>query len=154
MEDYTKKQEEELRIAKIEFESQDRAYNQHTEVVKKMRSFLAMAGENKSKETNELFREHIPESVFGISSDEISSDLGISENELMAKITNGLHIKGNSYLSTKIRVAKIILSVVEKKIAKMKKRHEQLKEKFGCVYYSELRTGLPLNALYYLGGES
>lgn len=60
----------------------------------KMRNFLRLAGEKKSKETGELFREHIPQSVFGQSSDELASSMGVSENELMSKLTEGLNIGG------------------------------------------------------------
>jgi len=58
----------------------------------KMRNFLRLAGEKRSKETGELFREHIPRSVFGQSSDELASSMGMTENELMAKMTEGLNV--------------------------------------------------------------
>lgn len=153
MENYQQEQEKELEQAKREFETQNMPYGKYTNVAKKMRGFLAIAGEKKSGETNELFREHIPQSVFGISSDEIASDLGIDENELMAKITDGLKIKSVRYQPTKIRVAKIILSEVEKRIAKEKKRVAKIKEKFGCTFYGELVTGIPIDILYHLRGD-
>jgi len=67
-------------------------YNNHNDELIKFKNFLRIAGEKKSKETGELFREHIPEAVFGISSDEVASDLGISENELMEDLTDGISI--------------------------------------------------------------
>ena len=73
---------EELLKARAEYEAEAMPYDKYTGIVNKMRGFLAIAGEKKSKDTNELYREHIPQNVFGISSDEIASDLGISENEL------------------------------------------------------------------------
>lgn len=153
MENYTKEQEEELIRERREFEAQNISYDTYTPIVKKMRAFLTIAGEKRSKETNELFREHIPQSVFGISSDEIASDLGISENELMAKITDGLQMKQKVYQSPKVTVAKIILSEVERRIARERKRIEKIKAKFGCIFYGELITGVPLEILYRLGGE-
>lgn len=146
-------EEKELREARAEFEAQNRSYNQHTEVVKKMRSFLAIAGEKKNRDTNELYREHIPQSIFGISSDEIASDLGISESELMAKITDGLKIKSGSYQPTKVRIAKIILSEVERRIKREKVRIAKIKEKFHWIFYGELKNDTPIDILYYLGGE-
>jgi hypothetical protein len=132
-------QEEELAKLRAEFKSENREFNQHTDVVKKMRSFLSMAGEKTSKETGELFREHVPQSVFGISSDEIASDLGMTENELMERITDGLSIKSRSYIPRAVKVARIILSEVQKRINKEQRRIEWLKEHFGCVYYGELK---------------
>ena len=55
-------------------------------IAQKMTNFLRIAGENRNIKTNELYREHIPRSVFGISSDEVSSALGKSEGEFMADI--------------------------------------------------------------------
>lgn len=157
MENYTKEQEEELNreylAEKANYQSNNANYGKYTNIVNKMRGFLSIAGEKTNKDTKELYREHIPQSVFGISSDEIASGLGIDENELMAKITDGLKIKQKTYVPTKIRIAKIILSEVERRIRREQKRIARIKEKFGCVFYGELRTGLPLNALYYLGGE-
>lgn len=71
-------------------------YGEYEPLVKRMRSFLGMAGEKKSKETGELFREHIPRKVFGVSSDEVSSALGKTESEFMAEITNDLNMMGNA----------------------------------------------------------
>lgn len=143
-------EEELLKSERAEFLAQNRPYNKYTEIVKKMRGFLAIAGEKKSKETNELFREHIPESVFGISSDEIAADLNISENELMARITDGLRMKQNGYQPTRVRIAHIILSEVEKRMKREKARIEKLKDKFGCIFYGELVSGTPIDILYHL----
>jgi len=139
---------------KREFESQSRPYDKYTEVVNKMRGFLSIAGERTNKDTKELYREHIPQNVFGISSDEIASDLGMSENELMAKITDGLQIKSRVYQSPRVTIARIILSEVERKIAREKKRVAKIKAKFGWVFYGEMLNDAPLEALYYLGGEN
>lgn len=67
-------------------------YGQHQAVVQKMKNFLRLSAEKKNKEGT-LFREHIPESVFGVSSDEIATDLGKSEKEFMAQILDELDIQ-------------------------------------------------------------
>jgi hypothetical protein len=59
----------------------------------KFKSFLAIQGENTNKTTKELYREHIPRSVFGISSDELADELGVSENELMQKLNTGISMQ-------------------------------------------------------------
>jgi len=77
-----KAQADEIRIAKkgiIE-------YGQHKRMARRMKRFLNIATEKKNKKTGELYREHIPENVFGISSDEIAADLGMSEGDFMASI--------------------------------------------------------------------
>lgn len=71
-------------------------YGEYEPLVKRMRSFLGMAGEKTSKETGELFREHIPRKVFGVSSDEVSTALGKTESEFMAELTNDLNMMGNA----------------------------------------------------------
>ena len=67
-------------------------YGDYAAVVSKFKNFLGIAGEKKSKQTGELFREHIPRSVAGISSDEVADALGKSENEFMAELTADLSI--------------------------------------------------------------
>jgi len=78
-----------LEEVRVEMQTVNQA-DPYQQVFTKMRNFLRFAGEKKSKETGELFREHIPQSVFGQSSDELASSMGITENELMAKMTEGL----------------------------------------------------------------
>src|SRR3990167_9256414 len=68
----------------------------HREEKNKFKSLLAIAGEKTNKKTKELYREHIPASVFGVSSDEVADSMSISENELMAQLTNGLTMKSES----------------------------------------------------------
>ena len=80
-EEYLRSVEAEARI-----EAQSGEFGDLEPVVKRMARLLRIAGEKRSKETGLLFREHIPRSVFGIGSDEISSRMGISENELMEKV--------------------------------------------------------------------
>jgi hypothetical protein len=55
-------------------------------IVNQMKAFVRMSGEKTSKETGELFREHIPVSVFGQSSDEVADSLGMSESDFMAML--------------------------------------------------------------------
>jgi AraC-like DNA-binding protein len=141
---------EELLKARAEYQSEAMPYDKYTGIVNKMRGFLAIAGEKKSKDTNELYREHIPQNVFGISSDEIASDLGISENELMEKITDGLQTKSRVYQPVRVTIAKIILSEVERKIAREKKRIAKIKAKFGWVFYGEMLNDAPLEVIYHL----
>jgi hypothetical protein len=52
-------------------------------VINKFKSFLRRNADVRSKKTGELYREHIPASKFGISSDEVASALGMTENEFM-----------------------------------------------------------------------
>ena len=61
-------------------------FGDYQKIANRMRGFLRFAGEKKSKQTGELFREHIPRDIFGQSSDEVASDLGMTENEFMAKL--------------------------------------------------------------------
>ncbi len=60
----------------------------------KMRNFLKFAGEKTSKDTGLLFKEHIPRKVFGESSDELATSMGISENQLMSNLTEGITTGG------------------------------------------------------------
>ena len=39
---------------------------------------------------------------------------------------------------------------VQKMIAKEKRRIEKIKARFGCIYYGELITGVPIDILYHL----
>ena len=141
MEKFTEQELKEIQADAMQ-ESREAKYGQYTDMIKKFRSFLSIAGEKTSKDTKELFREHIPVSVFGVSSDEIATDLGMTENELMEEITAGLNIKSGTrtYKPLRAKITRIILSIVEKRIAKEKKRIAWLKEHFGCVYYGELAT--------------
>jgi len=103
-----------LEEARSEFKASQQGDPQK-QLFTKMRNFLRFAGENKSKQTGELFREHIPQSVFGEASDELATTMGISENELMAQLTDGLQMKGGT--SPKIslpKVQKTIKSLYEK----------------------------------------
>ena len=62
-------------------------YGNYQDIATKMKNFLRIAGEKKSTTSKELFREHIPSKVFGVSSDEVASSLGMSENQFMAELT-------------------------------------------------------------------
>ena len=139
MEEFTEQELKEIQADAMR-ESREAKYGQYSDVIKKMKSFLCIAGEKTSKDTKELFREHIPVSVFGVSSDEIATDLGMSENELMSEITAGLNIGGRStaYKPYRERITRVVLSIVEKRIAREKKRIAWLREHFGCIYYGEL----------------
>lgn len=61
-------------------------------IVSKIKNFLRIVGEKRSAQTGELFREHIPRKVFGISSDEVASALGKTENEFMQEMTRDIEI--------------------------------------------------------------
>lgn len=61
-------------------------FGDYQEIAKKMQTFLKSRGETTAKDSRMLYREHIPSSVFGVSSDEVATTLGISENEFMNKI--------------------------------------------------------------------
>jgi len=73
-------------LVKAPSSEKETEFGQYQAVAKKMKRFLRMAADKKSRRTGELFREHIPVNVFGVGSDEIATDLGISENELMAQL--------------------------------------------------------------------
>lgn len=68
------------------------SYGQHAETVGKMKALLRTSAEKKSS-SGELYREHIPQDKFGIGSDEIATDLGMSESAFMQKINSELDIK-------------------------------------------------------------
>jgi hypothetical protein len=78
-------------------------YGEYTDVVGKMKKFLGMAAENKSTKTGELFREHIPEKVFGVSSDEVAADLGMSEQQFMKSLMDD--IANKDFGSAKAKVS-------------------------------------------------
>jgi len=61
-------------------------FGDYQKVANQMRSFVKTRGETINKETGLLYREHIPRSIFGQSSDEVADSLGMTENEFMAKI--------------------------------------------------------------------
>ena len=83
--------EEERFLAEVQQEvKQTEKDAPHGDIIIKMKSFLRIAGEKKSRETGELFREHIPASVFGVSSDEIATDSGKTESEFMAEMNAGV----------------------------------------------------------------
>ncbi len=69
-------------------------FGEYGTLVNKMKNFLRISGENKS-DTGELFREHIPRKVFGVSSDEVAAALGKTESEFMADLTKDLEMLGN-----------------------------------------------------------
>ena len=67
------------------------SYGEYEKIVQKMKNFLRISAEKRSS-SGELFREHIPAKYFGVSSDEIATKLGMSENEFMQKILGELEI--------------------------------------------------------------
>lgn len=116
-------------------------YGEHKEIINKMRSFLAIAGEKTSKDTHELFREHIPRDVFGMSSDEVADEMGISENELMSQLTDNLNIRSR-VRSSPVKFAKVVLNAVERIQARERKRLEKVRQKYGGIYLSEVKFTL------------
>ena len=79
------------------------SYGENAEIVQKMKNLLRISAEKKNAEGT-LFREHIPKNVFGKSSDEIATSMGITENEFMQKITGELS-------TTKVAVPKAVKTV-------------------------------------------
>lgn len=69
---------------------QGKASQPYAETINKFKNFLRLSKEKTSKETGMLFREHIPQSVFGQSSDEVASALGKTENEFMQELLNDI----------------------------------------------------------------
>jgi len=68
------------------------AYGHHQDTVQKMKNFLRISAEKKNKKGT-LYREHIPDNLFGVSSDEVATDLGMSENQFMNKLLSELDIQ-------------------------------------------------------------
>ena len=62
------------------------------ELTNKFKGFLRIAGEKKSRETGELFREHIPKNIFGVATDEVADSLGMSETDYMAGLLKDIEI--------------------------------------------------------------
>src|SRR3990172_3936314 len=135
-ESYTREELAELAESRRYLEEQRKS--DPNEILKsKFRNFLRIRGENKNRVTNELYREHIPVSVFGVSSDELASDLGMSENELMAELTE-------TSSKARMQLPKLIgaiLTSVEKIKRREAKRLEVIRSKFGCIFYGSMRDG-------------
>lgn len=98
-------------------------FGEYKEVATKMKNFLKIAGENRSsKESKELFREHIPSRVFGVSSDEVASALGKSETEFMQELTKDLDIVSSGKANAQVigrmneRVKKLKNSTIYEKL--------------------------------------
>jgi len=90
-EEIAAQQENELAQARGEVAGEQLG-SQYGREIQKFKSFLRIAGEKRSMETGELFREHIPRSVFGVSSDEVATDLGKSESEFMGELVSDLEM--------------------------------------------------------------
>jgi len=139
-ESYTREELAELAESRRDLEEQRKS--DPNEILKsKFRNFLRIRGENKNRVTNELYREHIPVSVFGVSSDELASDLGMSENELMAELTEGLTTTSIRARMQLPKLIKAILTSVEKIKRREAKRLEVIRSKFGCIFYGSMRDG-------------
>lgn len=80
------------KVMKSEMNAGQKAIKEETpysKIVSQMKSYLRLHGEQKNV-TGMLNREHIPESVFGVSSDEVASALHMSEGDFMQSIA--LHL--------------------------------------------------------------
>jgi len=113
-----------LAEARSELKAMEMA-NPDQQLFGKMRNFLRFAGEKTSRETGELFREHIPRRVFGESSDELASSMGITENGLMAKLTENLPMAGET---------RGVIS-----LPRISKRAKDLYEKLDPQFYKTIR---------------
>ena len=82
---------ESAQIANVGVKEVKESYGQYQDVVQKMKNFLRIAADKKNS-SGALNREHIPKKIFGVASDEIATDLGMTENELMAKMLDELNI--------------------------------------------------------------
>lgn len=65
------------------------SYGQYGDTVSKMKNLLRISATKKGP-TGLEFQEHIPQSVFGVGSDEIATSLGMSEDEFMQKMLSEL----------------------------------------------------------------
>ena len=99
----------------VEVEKREAPYGKE---IQKFKNFLRIAGEKKGKEAGLLFREHIPEGVFGVSSDEVASALGMSENEFMAELVSDI---------TMVSRKPAVIKRARTKIARIKSMAEVLK---------------------------
>lgn len=120
-------------------------YGQYQGVVQKMKNFLRISAEKKNSEGT-LFREHIPKKNFGISSDEIATDLGMSENKLMEKMLSELDIQKKPVpkAAKDVSVARSELPVGEgkEKISRLEARvtkslnkaPQEIKDQLGSTY--------------------
>ena len=87
-------------------EAQQGRWGDYLPTIKKMVNFLRIGGEKVSKETKMLFREHIPRSMFGISTDEIASSMRMSENELMEEMVAMAGLVGGDVAKVKKLITK------------------------------------------------
>lgn len=91
-------------------------YGEYQDIAKKMQSFLKSKAEVTSKVSGELYREHIPAKIFGVSSDEVATTLGKTESEFMGELTKDLQIssgKGIEAVSAARRVSQKIRRIKE-----------------------------------------
>jgi len=90
-------------------------WGEYWEDIRGMVSFLKSHGEETNKVTGELYREHIPagtkwfNKAFGEGTDEIASNIGISENEFMTQLNNivDLGAAGVSTIPLKTKAIKV-----------------------------------------------
>lgn len=103
----------------------DALFEPHKESVNRFIKTLRIAGHKKSKLTGELFEEHIPAKGILASSDEVASDLGLTENEFMqvlkkkVKIGGDVRIKPKAVVKIRMKVKKAIkeLTVRQRRIS-------------------------------------
>lgn len=70
-------------------------------IINKFKKLLRIAGEKKNAASKELYREHIPVDVFGQGSDEVATDLGMSENDFMSKLQSELNLQTKGVIKNK-----------------------------------------------------
>jgi len=70
------------------WEEQLNDFGEHRPIIQKMANYVKRSGDKKSKGSDLLIGEHIPKNTFGTSSDEIATNLGMTENEFMGMLSS------------------------------------------------------------------
>ena len=67
-------------------------YGSNAGVVQKMKNFLRISADKADPITGLEFQEHIPERIFGVSSDSVATSLGMTEDEFLQQLLSELNI--------------------------------------------------------------
>ena len=97
-------------------------FGEYKDLANKMKNFLRLQGETKAD--GMLYREHIPERMFGVSSDEVATSLGKTESEFMAELTKDLTMVGGGNTSPQV------ISRFQNKIKQLQTIYDKLDPKF------------------------
>ncbi len=152
-------------------------YGSYGGAVSKMKNFLRMSADKKDPTTGLEFQEHIPQKMFGVSSDEVATSLGMTENEFMDQLMSELGRTKKPVPSAVKEIGvsseKLPIGTGEEKVSRLEARMkaaidamtpEQIKE-LGTTTYNEMNdattikeaakfvTEKPKEALQVITGE-